>query len=319
MLKRFTQTKRYMNCRPTNISIPLYFAYSILLLFTSCRKLVQDEFPDFPAYPVVNSILVADSTIKVHVSLTNKLDTIQLGWVDSAEVLLYVDRQYQENLSYKGEGIYTSNTVADAGKTYSCEVSIPGFPVARCTDSIPDPTTISDIVHINNAGMNDEGLAYPSITFTMANNLQRKEYFEAIINLTKYGGSLIYIEDPILLNEGLPIAVFSDELMDEDQYTMTFNYMTGHAGSTDGEPYHMKLSPLILEIRCISYDFYQYVKQLYLYETGRYPDIVGGVVTPFPLHSNVENGYGIFAGYSAIVSDTIFPESLLNEYNYEGK
>jgi hypothetical protein len=59
-----------------------------------------------------------------------------------------------------------------------------------------------------------------------------------------------------------------------------------------------------------------YLKQLYLYETGRYPTDVGnGAVTNFNLYSNIEGAYGIFAGYSIAESDTIFPEPI----NYMGQ
>ncbi len=302
--------------------IPLILVTSILLL-SSCRKLVQDEFADFPSYPVINSILIPDSTIKVHVSMTDGLDTVPLDWVDNAEILLYIYGQFEGSMPYTGNGIYTSDTVVETGGKYSCSVSIPGFPVASCTDSIPEPTVLSNIVHTDNAGVDNEGITYPSVSFTLNNDLNKKEYFEVRINLIEYGtlnsASLIYIDDLVLLNEGLQIAVFSDELMHEGQYTMKLNYTSGQAGSINGGPIHARLFPFTLEIRSISYDLYMYLKQLYLYQTGRYPDIVGGVVTPFPLYSNVTNGYGIFAGYSTFVSDTIIPESIANEYGNEGE
>ena len=53
------------------------FIFSILLL-SSCRKLVQSDFPYFAPVPVVNSILSADSLLKAHISLASKLDTIDM-------------------------------------------------------------------------------------------------------------------------------------------------------------------------------------------------------------------------------------------------
>ena len=34
---------------------------------------------------------------------------------------------------------------------------------------------------------------------------------------------------------------------------------------------------------------------------------MAGSITAFPLFSDVEGGYGIFAGYSSVLSDTIYP------------
>jgi hypothetical protein len=43
---------------------PLVTGLLVLLMISSCHKLIQDEFPDFTPVPTVNSFLIADSTIK---------------------------------------------------------------------------------------------------------------------------------------------------------------------------------------------------------------------------------------------------------------
>src|SRR5450759_1729427 len=246
-------------------------AYSLLLFsllaLYSCRELVQDEFQEFTPVPTVNSILAVDSIVKVHVSLAGKLDTNQLVLIDNAEVLLYVDGVYKETLTLSDKGIYSSSFVVEKLKTYRCEVSIPGYQTVSCSEALPKPAKISNIVHINKAGRNEEGYTYPSITFTFNNNPAEKQYFEVVIRLIQYGhesaADLETIVDPVILNEGLPIALFSNDLIADSTYTMTINYTTGSAGSTNGEPVHTNLYPLILELRSVSYNYYQYVRQLY--------------------------------------------------------
>src|SRR5450759_1533839 len=111
----------------------------------------------------------------------------------------------------------------------------------------------------------------------------------------------------VLLNEGLPIALFSNESIRGNNYSMTLNYFTGSAGRTNGEPLQTTLFPLILEVRSVSSNYYHFVKQKYLYEKGRYPEFMAASTTAFPLYSNITGGYGIFAGYSVTKSDTIYP------------
>lgn len=287
-----------------------------MITLLGCRELVQDEFPDFTPVPTVNSFLVADSAIKVHVSMAAKLDSLPLKNVDQAEVLLFVDGTFKETLAATGEGMFSSTTIAEAGKSYQCEVKIAGYETARCTDSIPLPNPILKIEHIRTGGIDDEGLTYPAIKFTFSNNTREKRYYEAIIRYyrdiswsTPYWTTayLMEITDPVLLAEGLPIAVFSNDQIKGDTYTMVLNYSSGS--------YHMEdnvmvpeLFPVILELRSISYNYYLYLKQLYLYNLGRYPEFPVGVGSVFPLHSNVQNGYGIFAGYSTFLSEIIDPE-----------
>jgi len=290
-------------------------AYSLLLfnLLTlySCRELVQDEFPDFAPVPTVNSILVAGELLKVHVSLAGKLDSNRLALVDNAEVLLYVNEEYKETLNNINEGIYSSSIVVEPLKTYRCEVSIPGYQTVSCSEALPEPAKISNIVHTNKAGIDEEGMTYPAITFSFSNSPAEKEYFEVVIRLFEFGhesaADLETIIDPVILNEGLPIALFSNDLITDSTYTMTINYTTGSGGSSSGEPVHANLYPLILELRSVSSDYYKFVKQKFLYEQGRYPEFLAASVTAFPLYSNVKGGYGIFGGYSAVQSDTIYP------------
>jgi hypothetical protein len=88
---------------------------------------------------------------------------------------------------------------------------------------------------------------------------------------------------------------------------MLINYFTGSASAVNGGPLQTTLYPLIVELRSVSYNYYQFVKQKYLYELGRYPEFKAGSIQAFPLYSNVTDGYGIFAGYSVLKADTIYP------------
>jgi hypothetical protein len=191
----------------------------------------------------------------------------------------------------------------EPGKLYQCRVYIEGYDPVICSDSLPMPNTILKIEHIRVAGIDDEGYAYPAIKFTFPNNPGELCYYEAVIRYKtgeKYWriAGLKEITDPVLLAEGLQMAVFSNKQIKGDSYTMVLNYSTGSS----------QWYPFVLELRSISYHYYLYLKQLYLYDLGRFPDFLSGVGNVFSLYSNVENGYGIFAGYSTFLSEMIYPE-----------
>jgi len=278
--------------------------------FSSCRKLVQSDFPDFAPAPVVNSFLSADSLLKVHISLASKLDTNELKGLDNAQVQLYVDEVFKELLTSKGNGVFNSTTIVEPLKKYECRVAIPGYETVSCSTSIPKPSHLRDITSIAIAGKDQEGMTYPAVKFTFSNNSAEKQYYEARIRLfgRETGATLINIVDPVLLNEGLPLSVFSNELITDTVYTMTINYFTGSAGSSNGGPTRTNLYPFILELRSISYDYYQFARQKFLYDSGRFPEFGLSSNQAFQLYSNVKNGYGIFAGYSSVISDTIIAQ-----------
>lgn len=289
------------------------FEYFLVLMFVfiSCREIVTDEFEEFTPVPVVNSIIISGEPIKVHVSLAQKLDSTRLTLIENAIVSLYIDGIFKETLSFTGDGIYISTISAVPSTKYSCIVDIPGYNEVICTDSIPSLPLISDIRHIRLAGKDEEGLSYPAIMITFENDLFKRQYFEIVLRLLQPKheriASLKTITDPVLLNEGLPLTIFSNESIYDPSYTMLINYFTGNASAANGGPLQTTLFPLIVELRSVSYNYYQFVKQKYLYDLGRYPKFMAGSVKTFPLYSNVINGYGIFSGYSVVQTDTIYP------------
>lgn len=292
--------------------LQLLLVGTIFLSQTGCKELVQDEFPDFSPVPTVNSFLIADSIIKLNISLADKLDSLPLTTVENADVELHIDGEFEELLQSKGNGWYNSEAIAKAGSIYDCIVRIEGYDEVNCSETIPIADSILSIEHILNAGKDEEGLSYPALKVRFSNDPNNKRYFQLIIHIHVHDywrtGYMKDIVDPVLLSEGLPLLVFSNEKMEGDSYTMTINYSTGSAGSRNGEPMRMHLYPFIIELRSISYNYYHYLRQLYLYERGRYPEFGMGTSGVFPLHSNVENGQGIFAGYSTYFSELINPE-----------
>ena len=292
------------------------------LLTSSCQTLVTDDFPDFEKVPTVNSILVAGKPLSVHFSLTGGLDSMPLPTVSNAVVDLYIDGEFAEKLENTGEGTYSSSTLVEAGKEYKCNVIIPGYDTVVYSQTLPEASRILNVEHINIAGRNEEGVSYPAIKVTFNNSLSERKYYELVIRCylvhRPWGSDVAQVEevstwlpiivDPVLLNEGLPIALFSNEMIEDSIYTMTLNYTTGQAGSRNGGPFRTDLFPFIIYLRSVSYDYYRYQKQYYLYTEGKNAGFME-TATALPLYSNIENGYGIFAGYSVFATDTITPEA----------
>lgn len=284
----------------------------VILTLCSCRELVTGDFPRFTPVPAVNSILIAGKPLTVHVSLADKIDTSQLAVVNNAGISLFVDGSYAEDLVADGNGLYLSSSVMEPQRSYRLEVNVPGYKTITCNEILPSPSPILHIEHNSNAGKNEEGMIYPSLTVSFETNPSEKQYYEIVIwtlkNRNKETATMEKITDPVLLNEGLPLAIFTNEIIKDTVYAITINYFTGSAGFSGNEPYHTSLFPLIIELRSCSADYYRFVKQKYLYEKGRFPEFLAASTNAFPLYSNVPDGFGIFAGYSVVISDTLFPK-----------
>ncbi len=298
----------------------------ISIFFTSCRELVQDDFPALEPVPVVYSILEEGEPLRVFLTWTASLDTSRLQVIDNATVQLYTDGQYAETLAYDGNGFYSAATVVAPSVRYQCVADVPGKQTVTAIDSLPTAIVPTGVQYIPIAGRNEEGRAYPAIRFTITNNPGEKRYYEAKIwgmrstsnpTIDPETGGKVWVKgyekksiqsgpvtDPVLQSEGLSINIFSNEKIHDDSYTMTVNLFISSYSNSDGKTWNPDTYPTILELRAVSYHYYCYMKQRYLYEQGFEPEF-GKTSPPTNLYSNVDNGYGIFAGYSASMSDTM--------------
>jgi len=273
-----------------------------ILFFSSCRSLVEDDFSDNLKKPVVNSLLQADSTFSVQVTLTAHLGDTLFQPVKNAVVVIESFHNSPDTLSYLNSGLYVSDRIVESGETYTCKVIIPGYDTLKCHTTVPKRTAINGIKIMDVAGKDEEGEAYSSVKFRIANDstkrtfwdvkLVEKNAYDSWMDITglDYKYLIVFPEqDPVLLNEAMPFTSFSNLKMALTDYWFTINVMKNEILNSE--------EPLYLELRSVDESYYYYQKQLYLYQTGLSSGF-GETAKSYPLYSNVENGYGIFTSYA---------------------
>jgi len=302
-----------------------------IFILNSCHELVQSEFPDFDPFPVVLSILREGEPLEMRLSWTARIDDSPLRFIEDAQLRLFANGEYFETLIHRQNGIYDASTIVASSVRYTIEINIPGYETIIAADSLPTAVVPTNVQLIPVSMRDEEGLPIPAVRFTFANNPAERRYYEAVIlevreeyeyvleNHPIWGeiwrpvrtGNYILspvsffhqFTDPILRSTGLQVPIFSNELITGNEYTMTVNFGVGHFRFGDG-PWVANIHPTVLELRSVSYDYYRYAIQKYLYEKGFAPEF-GKPAPVFNLYSNINKGFGIFAGYSAARSDTL--------------
>jgi hypothetical protein len=274
--------------------------FILILFLCSCTELVTNSFPEFEKVPTVNASCIAGKPITVKLSWTGGLDSLQLEWINNAKIDLFADGTFIEQLTFDSAGLYTSETIVEVEKEYECRIIIPGEDTLVCSQTLPAPSPVLNVEHININGRDEAGNVFHGFELTFKNDLTQTRYYE----VTTSDGFFVNFSDPLILNEGLPLALFSNEQITDSVYTLTLNYRTNYI-RINQNGYHV-LNPFVITLRSVTYDYYQYQKQAYIYEHGKYADINSSTVA-MPFYSNIDNAYGIFAGYSASVSDTLTP------------
>ncbi|WMN12046.1 DUF4249 family protein [Marivirga salinae] len=295
-----------------------------ILCFSSCIKLLEDDFPEFDNDWIINNIMIAGDSIEVEITKTTSVNGEGNPPVEDAVVQLMVENE-TFNLTYdENSATYKLNQQIETSKDYHFEVfDALGELKSSFNQLIPPPQPILNIEHIDVAGTDDEGVSHPAIKIEVPNN-PSKDYFYVNIRLLKIYDyefeddnrfEIFKIEDPILLNEGVPFPLFSNELMTGNSQEVLMNYTAGIAPRSNDEPWVSEVVPLVVELWTLNEAYYEFLKQNYQYENSRYPIIGSGNQAAISNFNNIEGAYGINAGYSFVKTDTIYPSGTENYFD----
>src|SRR5688572_25801801 len=110
----------------------LYINYLVILaalLVCGCEKVIEPkELPEQDPRLVVNSILYADSNVRVNITSSKSILSGKAYKVlDNAICKLFEDDNFVEQLSNNKNGNYNSAYLAKADKKYSLQVHADGF------------------------------------------------------------------------------------------------------------------------------------------------------------------------------------------------
>lgn len=299
-----------------------------VFLLTACETVIDVDLPEEPARLVVNAFVNPDSIVRVRISQSKSpLDRSPFfTLVDDAQATLFENGQEITQLSGQGEGLYIADYRPVANRQYTLQVSAEGLATVEANSTIVPAVDIQEItidsVQRESGTSCTNGDCQPiysneyRVQLRLSDPENQTNFYEILgyvvseDSMPQYDnlGNFIGYEseirryranfttdDPIVNNPAPGFGddsfygrslLFTDEIFAGRGYTLDFttdNYYRGEA---------MKLT---IELRTLSEDQYQYLRtwQLQDYNEG---DPFSEVV---PVYSNVENGFGIFAGYSA--------------------
>jgi Domain of unknown function (DUF4249) len=284
------------------------------LLMYSCQKEVKLKLPEPEKKLVVNSLFSPDSVFKVRVSaLQGMFDNSSLE-INNAEVKLFTNSIFSGNLASVGKGVYTSSSVIPMlGNEYKLIVTAPNYPVATATGVMPSKKVlIEKTTRKDSVGVDEDGDYYSEATVIFTDPIGEKNYYELRVvfvdtsSFFPYTYSSIFGNDPVIENENDlgydPINfLFSDNLINGVTYSLKFNYYPPHYGESGSAGKYYRT--MAIQFNSISEEYYKYKKKL-LRHFATQNSSVFEPSEPAQMYSNIEGGYGIFAGYCG-VTDTI--------------
>lgn len=283
-----------------------YFLIILLIssLYKSCEKEVGMIIPPHDPKIVVNSIFSEGEKWNVHVTKSKQiLDQTEFEILTNASVDLYEDEILLESLTYIGDGIYESTQTPKIGKVYTLRVASDGLDSVRAESEILSPVQIK---RISKAQKRYESLDYTELSIVFSDdekvanyyNVSLYEYEGETVGNCEFFGTPFYfasVDNELKIGDILDTnsveyfdqdgAAFNDLLFNGTNYTLKLLIENRHIDSID---------LAMVEIKSLSKNYYEYIttRTAYILAQG------DPFSQPVYVKSNIENGYGIFAGYS---------------------
>ncbi len=309
--------------------------YIILILVAisifSCEKDLEIDLTNAETHIVVNGLLNPDSLIKIRISESkNILDNTGANYLINAQVRLFEDGSLIENMVYNtNENYFISSVHPAIGRSYSIEVDYTGLESVYSENIVSEYVNIisSDATYKITEEIDGENIKtnYETRYNININDTDNEEnyYFISVPKLRHYqteiNGMTNYYTDEyseiqsndIVLGSiyndfnilGLSGKVFSDEDFNGSSGTINFWISTSYTQQTNAVNNEFAYC-----IASISKDLYEYVISYNKNkENGDIP-----FSQPTQIYSNIENGRGVFSGFTPTYEIVISKSSKLN-------
>lgn len=298
------------------------FILLLIIFFSSCMQKIDYLATDAEQIPVINCLFQEDSTFQVYVGLSKEIFSNNSIIIDDAYVYIIADNSDTIYLNKINEHVFESDCVAHCNVNYQLFVETLKYGTISASNSIPSykptiDTIIPDYYSVFNEDKNEFQSKY-SIIFT--DNPNETNYYEisgielsycydSLYNVV-IGGGFFHITGTLLNLENygskeIPYLPFSDISLDA---TNTLEKVSGPSLYAAGEFDFFGISgnSSITNLKSVSKDYYLYRKSLILNNIDELlinmdMESMSNMVfveKTVQLHTNIENGFGIFAGYS---------------------
>lgn len=299
----------------------------LTIILLSCTKEVSYNIPTSESVIIINGIFSSDTVLELAISENSTLEPIS-----NAKVLLYQNAQERDTLSLSDKGHYTlPKHLLSHNQSYTIEVSTDAYGLTSASSEIPSPVLLTSVTQTDSTGFtvdNQSPLANIEITFddspdvnnfyeisvvrlidstdltidsTLLNYgfITHKQYAENILTL--------FSSDPAILEQGFSAKAkafqlnqdqifFNDDTFQGKTKTISFDYIPYYEMSS----LYAKRRTFRIEFRAISKEYYNYVKSWRISkQLSNQTDLWRSSDSYIQLYSNINNGFGIFAGYTS--------------------
>lgn len=271
----------------------------------SCTADVEFKYQLKEHSLVIDCMFTTDQPIGLYISTNSFILDTSTTYIDNAFVVLEENEHPIDTLLHVNDGFYSSHYSPYKGNSYTLKVEAPGFKSICATEVIPELNARISNVKFESNVTTMEDVRFDLLSLDIIDDFVKTGYYELVLlnkvvtNDSHPYVDLFYISSPLLSirNWEPPFAktiLFSDNILNNGLLHLDI-YIHNNGDSP------------IVKLRRVSSNYYKFKKSLYLHlsnqltEKDNIDDFFRG--EPENMYSNIENGYGIFAGYSEVITN----------------
>ncbi len=296
-----------------------YIPFLFILLLFGCELIVDVEVPFGQPQLVLNTFFHPDSVWSATISLNRHiLSDLPFASVEDATVIMYQNDSPIDTLIHQQNGFYKSKSNKPLINTeYEIRASTAEYGMINGKSKIPMPAPISHVDVKNREASATEGES-TVINVTFQDNAAEVNYYEIMVQIESewyngYDGTIHKSRRPVNIESNDHISnnnetfwdggvIFKDILFNGKEFEISVN--TQYTTIQDSET-------VIVSLQTLSEDSYKYKTTVQLQnETSGDP-----FAQPVNVTGNIENGFGIFAGYSQSVVARSGPKPVITGVN----
>jgi hypothetical protein len=282
---------------------------SLISFFLACESYVEIDVPPIMQKPVLSCLFTENKPFKLRLAMSADMNDTALNFINNAVVSLYGNGVFIEQLQELDSGKYVSNCIAKRGVMYRIEAQIDGFLPLSASDSLPEQVFAQTIYYQKNA-IYDFGNFYAQANIIFQDPPGDNYYEVSLSAEYNYYSNWDSVYHTVFINDNIAYWLINDDAVNAENPTGWIGSINFKDEYFDGKKYRLRLpvekmpdnAQHYIRFNTVSYHYYKYKSTMdkHLFNQGGWSDddlliIEGG--NPVQMYSNVENGYGIFAGY----------------------
>jgi len=310
----------------------------VSFIFFSCTKEVVIDIPQEKPKIVVYSTIVP-FTIPIPKPLGIKLQSSLHTFdnspsnINDAHVLYFENDILKDTLEYNESlNKYNfANSISDypiAGNTYSLKIQKAGYETISATTKIPSKVTITDTAIIPIAYIDETDNCFSEISLTFTDPADEINFYEIAVSVPafNYDSTKDFYElssyDNIITSESYypslirfdvdkpKYLLFNDKSINGKEYTLRVYYSPPQR---EEDERYIANHYITVHLRNVTADYYKFKTSMIQHLYNNEEDILYGMGEPINIISNINNGYGLFAGFNNDIVMFFIPEQTINE------